>query len=283
MRWETMMDLFKYQSLGNDYFVLDAAAYPSPPSAATLQKLCDRHLGFGSDGLLYGPCTTPDGLAVRIFNPDGSEAEKSGNGLRIFARYLYDTKRLIAETPTSIQTLGGPVSVTLLNEGQTVTVGMGKAQFLSTHIPMTGPEREVLLEPITIKGQAYTFSTISIGNPHCTLFLDTPADEAYMKELGPILENHPLFPKRTNVQLAYVNNPSNITIEIWERGAGYTLASGSSASAVAALAVRLGYTKNDLTVHMPGGRLKVEVEDDFSITQTGPVAFIGTCNYPNLH
>ncbi len=277
------MDLFKYESLGNDYFVLDAAAYPSPPSAAILQKLCNRHLGFGSDGLLYGPCTTAEGLAVRIFNPDGSEAEKSGNGLRIFARYLYDTKRLIAETPTSIQTLGGPVTVTLLDAGQTVTVGMGQAQFLSTHIPMPGPAREVLLEPITLDGQVYTFSATSIGNPHCTLFLDTPPTKAHITQLGPILENHPLFLNRTNVQLAYVKDPFNIIIEIWERGAGYTLASGSSASAVAALSVRLGYTKNAITIHMPGGPLKVTVADDFSITQTGSVAFIGTCNYPNLH
>ncbi len=284
----------KYQALGNDYIVLDPADWPAPPTPAQIQRICDRHLGIGADGILWGP-TIPDDYvgpvgnrpySVRLFNPDGGEFEKSGNGLRIFARYLWD-RRLPAGPDFALDTPGGPVLAHVLDAaGERIALEMGQITFASAEIPLTGPAREVIEEQVAVAGRSVRITAVGIGNPHCVVFVDAQtfevaedpstdsgqALEGLAQVLGPELERLPLFPNRTNVQFAQVIGPHDLRIAIWERGAGYTLASGTSSCAAAAAAIRTGHCASPVTVHMPGGALLVEISPDWAARLTGTVA-----------
>ncbi len=266
MLWE----FAKYHALGNDYLVIDPKNLPAPLTPEQVRVICHRNFGVGSDGILLGPLpSTKAPFAVRILNPDGSEAEKSGNGLRIFSRYLWD-RRLVGNVEFAIETPGGVVKSTVLDGGQTVRVEMGRVSFWSDKIPVTGPRREVINEKISVGGRTFTYCAATIGNPHCVVPLpEISADMA--KQFGPLLETHPSFPNRTNVQFLQVLDRANLRIEIWERGAGYTLASGSSSSAAAAVARKLGLCDGFVIVHMPGGQLQIEIGKDFDILMTGAV------------
>ncbi len=261
----------KSHALGNDYIVLDPTELTFPLIPGTIRLICDRHLGVGSDGILAVAPSSKADFGLRIYNPDGSEAEKSGNGLRIFARYVHD--RGLAKKPTfTVETPGGTVTVAVhLNSGQVqrITVDMGIATFQSEKIPVAGPPREVVNEYLDADGQRLTITAVSVGNPHCVVFVPQ-LEEVDLDRLGPLLEHHPLFPNRTNVQFAEVKNRARVAILIWERGAGHTMASGSSACAVAAAAVRKGLVSRDLTVTMQGGDLQVSVQPDWSIRMSGP-------------
>ena len=264
------MRFHKYHALGNDYIVLNPDEFVAELTEERIRTICHRNYGVGSDGILYGPQRTDKAdFALRIFNPDGSEAEKSGNGLRIFARYLWDCKKVQHERFT-VLTAGGVVTAKVQKQGKEVTVDMGRVSFDSTEVPLTGPQREVINEKMQIEGKEIEFSAATIGNPHCVILRDD-VSEAEARTLGPIIERDSRFPNRTNVQFMKVLDRSNIKLEIWERGAGYTLASGSSSSAAAAVARRLGLCDSNITVHMPGGKLDITISDDFSITMTGPV------------
>jgi diaminopimelate epimerase len=265
------MRFFKYHALGNDYIVMDPRDFPewTSPNPDQIRVICHRNFGVGSDGILWGPtATTKAQFGLRIFNPDASEAEKSGNGLRIFSRYLWDQG--LAKSPRfTIETPGGVVEAEIVN-GQQITVAMGRVSFDSTRIPVAGPPREVLNESIAIQDRTFGFCAATIGNPHCVIPL-TEISAALAKRYGPEIEVHPNFPRRTNVQFMQVLDRANIRIEIWERGAGYTLASGSSSSAASAVAHRLRLVDRHVTVHMPGGLISIEIAPDFSIRMTGPV------------
>ena len=266
------MRFHKYHALGNDYIVLDPSDFPSwkAPDTAQIRVICHRNFGIGSDGILWGPLPTQKAdFGLRIFNPDGSEAEKSGNGLRIFSRYLWDQKR-VASPSFVIETPGGVVRSEIKESGRLITVAMGSVSFDSRRIPVTGPAREVIGETIEVQGRRFLFSAATIGNPHCVIPVDDlSADLA--RRYGPDIEVNPLFPNRTNVQFLRVLDRSTIQIEIWERGAGYTLASGSSSSASAAVAHRLGLVDRSVTVRMPGGSIGIEIGEGFAITMTGTV------------
>ena len=225
---------------------------------------------MGSDGILLGPLDSLScDFGLRIFNPDGSEAEKSGNGLRIFARSLWDN-HLVGGERFTVETLGGSVSCEVSRDGKSVTVQMGEVSFDSSKIPVEGEPREVLNEEIEIDGRLLRFCAATVGNPHCVVLSAHPtSDEA--RRLGPLLEVNPRFPNRTNVQFMKVIDRSRIQIEIWERGAGYTLASGSSSIAAAAIAHKLGLCDQDITVHMPGGDIRIQFNNNFFATMTGPV------------
>lgn len=261
------MDFAKYHALGNDYVVIEAAELTEPLSPARARRLCDRHRGIGSDGVLLREPGAAE--RVRILNPDGSEAEKSGNGLRIFARYLFD-RGLVSGEPFDVETAGGRVSCRVEAGGRRVSVDMGPVRFDSTAIPVTGPPREVLREPIRVAGLDLEFSAATVGNPHCVILRDR-ADPLEAQRLGPLLEVDPRFPRRTNVQLVHVVGSRRLRVEVWERGAGYTLASGSSACAAAAVAHRLGLAEARVEVEMPGGTLEVELSQDFRARLTGAV------------
>jgi diaminopimelate epimerase len=261
----------KSHALGNDYIVLDPAALSFALTPEAIRRICDRHLGAGSDGILALAASDRADFGLRIYNPDGSEAEKSGNGLRIFARYLYD-HRLTSTPQFTIETPGGLVGILLdVRDGDAgqITVDMGAATFASDRIPVTGAPREVVNELIDVAGRPLTITAVSVGNPHCVVFVPALAD-VDLETLGPFLERHPAFPNRTNVQFAEVRSRRRIAILIWERGAGVTMASGSSACAVAAAAVRKGLADRNVTIEMPGGSLEISVAEDWSIRMTGP-------------
>jgi diaminopimelate epimerase len=263
----------KYHALGNSYIVVPPNAAEASDLTALATRICDFRLGVGSDGLLLGPLgSTIADFRLRILNPDGSEAEKSGNGLRIFCRYLWDEK-LVSDALFSIETLGGVVSAEILEEGKQVKVEMGKVRFTSKDIPVVGPPREVLLEDVTLDGQPFKFTAATVGNPHCVVLVDRPT-ESDARKYGPMLESLPLFPKRANVQFMRVLDRGNIQIEIWERGAGYTHASGSSSCAAAAVAYKLGLCDVEITVHMRGGDMRIRLDPEFNVTMIGPVVHV---------
>ena len=259
------IDLIKYQALGNDYLVLDLPA-PLDELVELLPLLCDRHRGLGSDGLL---AFDPQAMSVRIFNPDRSEAQKSGNGLRIAAAHA--VLHHGAGDRFELQMAGGPNQVRILarNNAEVVCeVDIGRPSFKASDLPakFDGEPDRVRLE--TSAG-AVEAMLVSVGNPHCVVFGE-PATMERCIELGPHLERHPAFPERTNVQLFEVIDRGRVRVEIWERGAGYTLASGTSASAVAAACMRAGLVNDHVTIQMPGGDLKIRREKTGSLVQSGP-------------
>ena len=271
------MKFEKYHALGNDYLVYDPLGSDHSFSANEIIRICHRNFGLGSDGILVGPLQTEKAdFGLRILNPDGSEAEKSGNGLRIFARYLYDQKK-VGSSPFTVDTLGGIVTCEVTADASSISVEMGQVSFHSDIIPVSveGEAREVLSEEITVNGETYKYYAGTIGNPHCVVPLPEISEELARK-LGPELENHPLFPNRTNVQLLQVLDRNRIRIEIWERGAGYTLASGSSSSAAGAVARKMGACDENITVEMPGGEIGLVIDDDFNVKMTGPATRVAS-------
>jgi diaminopimelate epimerase len=260
----------KYHGLGNDYLVIDPNIHDVGLTPEVIRLICDRNFGIGSDGILYGPFESEDGRKVRIFNPDGSGAEKSGNGLRIFAKYLFE-RGYVAEKQFVIVTSGGIVRARIEDEhANLVRIEMGRITFLSTEIPVAGEQRPVIDEEMEIDGATYKVTCLSIGNPHCVIPIDD-VSESKARQLGPCVENHEMFPNRINMQLLRVIDRAHIEIRIWERGAGYTLASGSSSCAAAGAARRLGLVDDRINVKMPGGSLLVEIGADRQILMTGPV------------
>jgi diaminopimelate epimerase len=260
----------KYQALGNDYLVVDPADLPGDLSPDQVRRICDRHYGAGADGLLLGPLEddTCD-FRLRFYNPDGGEVEKSGNGLRIFARYLWG-RGLVGGAPFTIATPGGAVTARVEAGGQRVTVEMGQVRFDSRQIPVAGPAREVLDETMAVGGRAFRYCAATVGNPHCVVLCErVSAEDA--RRWGPLIEKDARFPNRTNVQFMQVLDEANVRIEIWERGAGYTLSSGSSSCAAAAVAHRLGLCGPRVAVHAPGGVVDVWIEGG-AVSLAGPVS-----------
>ena len=273
------MKFEKYHALGNDYLVYDPSSGDHEFSSEEIIRICHRNFGLGSDGILVGPLQTDKAeFGLRILNPDGSEAEKSGNGLRIFARYLFDQKK-VGSSPFTVDTLGGIVTCEVSEDASSISVEMGQVSFHSDVIPVSveGKAREVLNEEINLNGKTYKYYAGTIGNPHCVVPL-TDISEALARQLGPELENHPLFPNRTNVQLLQILDRNRIRIEIWERGAGYTLASGSSSSAAGAVARKMGACDQEITVEMPGGEIGLVIDDDYNVKMTGPATRVATMN-----
>jgi UDP-N-acetylmuramoyl-L-alanyl-D-glutamate--2,6-diaminopimelate ligase len=269
------MQYAKYHGLGNDYIVMSSSDLSTPLTLEMVRRICDRNLGAGSDGIVLVEKNTPAGFIVRIFNPDGSEAENSGNGMRIVARYLFDTKQ-VGREPFNLLVKGErKITAHVLDARDAIEVDMGQAVFLSSVIPVTGEEREVLGEKLNILGEELTINCVNVGNPHCVI-VGRPDIKDGAQRLGPFIEVHEKFPKRINVQFVHVIDRSNIRIEIWERGAGYTLASGSSSCAAASVCRRLGMVDSDVTVKMPGGELKISVSDDYMIKLTGPITRVAS-------
>ena len=248
----------KYHGLGNDYIVIDKNN--GNLSADEIVRICDRHLGIGGDGVLVADVENSE-FAVKIFNPDGSEAEKSGNGLRIFSRYLFDKNLVKQNERFSISTIGGEVKSTVIGKNL-VKVEMGKVSFLSVN------------EKISVLDREFLFCGVSVGNPHCVIVLDEISPEI-AKKYGQVIETDKRFINRTNVQFMKITDKNNVQIEIWERGAGYTLASGSSSTAAAAVAYKLGLCESDICVKMSGGTLEISFDENFYATMSGAVQKIG--------
>jgi len=269
------VSLVKYHALGNDYLILDPNKYPMELNENSIKLICDRHFGIGSDGLLIGPIFEHHKLKVRIFNPDGGEAEKSGSGVRIISRYLKNFGYVTSQSFV-LSTLGGDVEVDYLEpDGHLIKALMGKPTYISQDIPVAGKERAVINETMIFNGTEYQATCLSIGNPHCVIPMPEISKDAVL-ELGPYVEHDPHFPNRINLQLLKVLSRNEIAIEIYERGAGYTLASGTSSCAAASAAYKLGLVDRNIIVRMPGGKLKIEIQENESIYMTGTVDYIGT-------
>ncbi|HLQ62524.1 MAG TPA: diaminopimelate epimerase [Candidatus Acidoferrales bacterium] len=260
-----MVELIKYQALGNDYLVLDGIEHLAE-LLPLLPRLCDRHLGIGSDGLL---AFDPGALSVRVFNPDGSEAQRSGNGLRIVAAHAVLAHA--AGERFQLRTAAGVSAVRVLEVRGALVISeldLGRPSFRPADLParVQGRPRRVHLDTPAGTVEAVL---VSVGNPHCVVLGESVTAER-CRELGPHLERHPLFPERVNVQLAEALDRGRARAEIWERGAGYTLASGTSACAVAAALIREGLVDAEVRVLMPGGELSVRQTPEGHLVQAGP-------------
>lgn len=267
---------YKGHGLGNDYLALELDGLPVSLTPPAIRLLCDRHTGVGSDGILGRTGSDVADFGLRIFNPDGSEAEKSGNGLRIFAAYLLSRGEVEMGTPFSVETPGGIVGMTVVSRSDEgvliVDAEMGTASFRSADVGLRGPDRETENEVLELEaGDRVAINTVSVGNPHAVVFQDE-LDPEDLRRRAPQICMHPDFARGTNVQFARAAGPGAVEAWVWERGAGETSASGSSACAVAAAAVRRGMVaERRVEVRMPGGALSVEVRDDWSLLLRGPV------------
>lgn len=268
----------KSHGLGNDYIVLNQYEIGFELTQNAIQKICNVHYGIGSDGILLKVPSYKANFGLRILNPDGSEAEKSGNGLRIFAKYLYDNK-FSRNKLFTIETPGGLVRAEIVEEekgkAKTIKVDMGKAFFKSNEIPVNCSKEECLDETLHLEYKDYKINCVSVGNPHCVILKDE-LNEKEIREFGSQIEHHSMFPNRINVQFAKVISPTEVEILIWERGAGWTLASGSSSCAVASVVAKKGLTEQKLEVKMPGGVLKIEIDDLWNLKMTGEVREIAS-------
>lgn len=263
---------YRYHGLGNDYLVCGQQVF-SQLTQDHIRRICDRHYGAGSDGLLVD-MSSDDKPVLRIINPDGSEAEKSGNGLRIYARYLFDTGRVGHET-FQVSTLGGLVHCQVEEGAHQVVVDMGQANFSPAALPAHVEGNDALALPLTLGGHVFHATLVSMGNPHCVIRVGK-LDLEQVKQFGGLVETLAIFPRRTNVQFVEVLDRNTLSIGIWERGAGYTLASGSSSCAAASAMYKLGLVDQQVTVCMPGGQLAITLDEEFQVRMRGPVQKVGT-------
>lgn len=266
---------FKYHGLGNDYLVYDIHKNDFTLTSAAIRRICDRNFGLGSDGILVGPFLENGIFSLKIYNPDGSEAEKSGNGVRIFSKYLKDAGYLTCKEFV-LHTLGGAVTVTYNNaNGSNLTVSMGQLSFHKNEVGAIHTPDDMVNIPLEFGGETYFCTCVSIGNPHCVIPMEQISKEAVCS-IGKYSETAPYFPNRINTQIVKVLDRNHIQIEIFERGAGYTLASGSSSCAAAGAMYKLGLTEPLIYVQMPGGTLKIEISKQLEVQMTGEVESVGT-------
>lgn len=279
------MKFTKLHGLGNDYVYVNC--FEEPLAGVDLPELSrrvsDRHFGIGGDGLILIMPSEKADFRMRVFNNDGSEAKNCGNGLRCVSKYVYD-HALTSNRTFSIETLGGIVypEVEADADGKValVTIDMGEPRFDCADIPMAIEESPQFIEQLfEVEGRAFTMTSVSMGNPHAILFVDEVRGEDVHK-LGPIIEHHPLFPERTNVEFIKVLDRSHIQFRVWERGSGETMACGTGACAAAVAAIQSGQTDRTVTVHLLGGDLQIEWrKDDNHVYMTGPATEVFTGYY----
>ncbi|MBN2310789.1 MAG: diaminopimelate epimerase [Candidatus Hydrogenedentes bacterium] len=280
------MEFTKLHGLGNDYLFIDAAAHPVDDPAELSRQMSHRHLGVGSDGIILilpgadgAAADEAPAFTMRIFNADGSEAETCGNGIRCFAKYVYE-RGMTDRTEFVISTLAGPNRVALKTDGGTVVSvrsNMGRPRFERSEIPMLGAPGRVLEEDLELDGQTVQVTCANIGNPHAVIFVDD-ATAAPLAELGPQIERHPSFPQRTNVEFVTVQDRQNIVMRIWERGSGITMASGSGSCGAALASMITDRVDRRVNVHLVYGTLVIEWAEDGFVYQEGPATevFSGT-------
>ncbi|MBF8266021.1 MAG: diaminopimelate epimerase [Dehalococcoidia bacterium] len=267
------MKFVKMHGTGNDFIVIDARGLRRD-WVKLAQKICDRHFGIGSDGLLLVLPARRADFRMRMFNPDGSEAEICGNGIRCFAKYVID-QGLTEKNNISVETLAGVKHVkTFLRNGQVqqVRVNMGAPHLQPADIPIRGDftMSPVVDYPLTVAGRTLFLTFVNMGNPHAVTFIDEPVEQFALSEIGPQVERHPLFPKRTNFEIVNVMGKGKLQARVWERGAGLTLSCGSGACAVAVAAKLKDYTDTKVDITLPGGNLTLEWAGKGDVFLTGP-------------
>ena len=270
-----MIKFIKSHGLGNDYIVIDGKDTGYSLTKSQIKKICHRNYGIGSDGVLMLCKSNIADHGLKIFNPDGSQAEKSGNGLRIFSAYLYEYKKIKRNKKITIETQGGLTVSEFVKEiggKKYIKVEMGGAIFEQKKIPVKvkSSDEYCISKVIKLGNKKFIFNCVSVGNPHCVIFLNKISPDI-AKNYGSKIEVHNYFPNRINVQFAKIINRANVQLEIWERGAGYTLASGSSSCAVVSVGFKLGLLNNKVKVKMPGGILKISIDDKYQLEMEGPV------------
>ncbi len=263
----------KSHGLGNEYVVLDSENITFELTPKVIKKICNVNFGIGSDGVLLKESSDRADVGLRIFNPDGSEAEKSGNGLRIFCKYIFDYG-FVSRRQFTVETKGGIVNADIVEvrnrKATLITVDMGRAEFRSSLIPTNFHTEEVDDEAVEVNGTKYLVNCVSMGNPHCVVVKDH-LDLDEIRKVGPMIEHYPMFPNRINVQFAQVVNRHEARILIWERGAGFTLASGTSSCAVACVLHKKGLVDSDVLIRCLGGDLKIQISRDWEVRMTGKI------------
>ena len=261
------MQFSKWQGLGNNYIVLHREEIPFELTAERVRLLCDRNLGIGSDGIMViGARTGEDSFAISIYNPDGSEAEMCGNGVRMVARKLKMEGSISGDTVV-LETGAGEI-VPKLGEGYLVTVDMGIARFGGEKL--SGFDHECVEESLNAAGRTFTFTFVDVGNPHAVIQSPWPLELVPLHEIGPMIEEHTFFPRKANVEFVKVLGEHEAKVRVWERGVGETRACGTGATATAVALVRTGQCLSPVTVQLPGGSLVVEVRPDWRVFMTGP-------------
>jgi len=267
------MKFTKMHGLGNDFIIVDNIDKKIEPVylANRASNLCNRNFGIGADGLVILSSSSKAPFRMNIFNPDGSEAEMCGNAIRCLAKYVWD-RGLIDKTTFSFETASGIKEVNLLISGQdvdAVRVDMGEPVLDSEKIPVEGSSRQVMNESLLIGEMELIFTAVSMGNPHCVIFVPD-LEAAPWESWGAVIEKEPLFPKRTNVEFVEVINSGEIKVKVWERGVGPTLACGTGACAAVVAGVLTGRLLNAVEVHLPGGALQINWEKSQKVYMEGP-------------
>ena len=270
------MRFTKMEGLGNDYVYVNcfAAQVKNPKELAI--KVSDRHFGIGSDGLiLIKPSEVAD-FCMDMYNADGSRSEMCGNGIRCVAKYVYD-KGLTDKTSISVETLAGIKYLDLtVDKGRVVmvTVNMGAPELLPAKIPVRSDKDILVAEPISVGGQEYKMTCVSMGNPHCVVFVEDTAAFP-LEEKGPLFESHELFPNRINAEFIQILDRKTVNMRVWERGTGETLACGTGACASTVACILNGLTDDEITLHLLGGDLKVRWDREANLVyMTGPAAIV---------
>jgi diaminopimelate epimerase len=263
----------KTHGLGNEYIVLDEEKINFALTEKAIIRICNVNYGIGSDGILLKVNSFKADFGLKIYNPDGSEAEKSGNGLRIFCKYIFDYGFTVSKDFT-VETKGGVVHARIVetsnNKAKLISVDMGKAIFKAHEIPTNFKSEEAIGEIIKVDDREYEVNCVSVGNPHCVIIKDD-LDINEIKKYGSFIENHNQFPNRINVQFVKILSRNEAEIIIWERGAGFTLASGSSSCAVASVLRKKNLIDDRVNIKMLGGDLKIEIDINWNIKMTGEV------------
>ncbi len=271
-------EFIKMEGLGNDYIYFDCIKNPdliSNPNELAI-KLSDRHFGIGGDGVVLMLPHSDVDFEMQMFNADGSEGEMCGNAIRCIGKYVYENN-YTKKADISIKTQSGNRDLNLLvDESEKVTnvrVNMGEPILNGSDIPVALAMSEIINEPIQVEGQKFYMTCVSMGNPHCIIFVDKITDD-HILEIGPILERHNLFPNRVNVEFAKIKSTDSIEMRVWERGSGETMACGTGAAAVAVAAMLNKHTERDVTVRLKGGDLRIEWANNNHVYMTGPAIVV---------
>jgi len=274
------IDFVKMHGLGNDFILIDCLSKPLGDSSFLsylAKKLCNRNFGIGADGLILILPSSNTDLKMRIFNSDGSESQMCGNGIRCFAKYAYENK-LVSKNKFTVETLAGIITPELIFKDKEISgikVDMGIPKLKRREIPMEGENAPTVVNEILKINSKYIFkiTCVSMGNPHCIIFVND-VQSIPVDEIGPKIENHPLFPEKTNVEFIQVLNKQEINFRVWERGVGETLACGTGACAALVAAVLNKKTDREAIIHLPGGDLDIRWADDGHVYMTGPAELV---------
>jgi len=274
------VDFVKMHGAGNDFIVVDLLQKDLGVDLSKLAvRMCDRNFGVGADGLLLVMPSASADYRMRLINRDGTEAEMCGNGIRVFAKYLFD-RGMVGEN-AQIETLAGIKRIHLEVDGKKAvgaTVNMGSPKLDAKEIPVVGYKGRVISRPLEVDGSIYEITCVNMGNPHCVIFMES-VEHVPVEKLGPKIEVHPTFPQRTNVEFVQILSPSELVMRVWERGAGMTLACGTGACSSVVAGVLNGKCGRCATVHLPGGDLRIEWREDNNLYMTGPAVEVYTGTY----